>query len=414
MVRRGHLSEYFEGVGVKTLSVVDTTPSKSNQHEVGTTKEMRRFLGCERHRFNVTYLWLGGEQESITEPGSATHYDTRERQPHRRPEWRLYYPSNAVTEVMSAGDTLFLAKRPGDVILFVVTPKGGTIQNQLLWLFGFESEPQLRFQTQEFVGDDDAELDFTARLILDELGIEFEDPNANSLDAIIDRFGTTFPKTVEFSDLARITLPHVDALTDPDAALMAWVSHEEALFRRLERRVIADRVDEGFGSGDALDVESFLSFSLQVQNRRKSRMGRAFENHLGAVFRAFRLKFETQAVTEHANTVDFLFPGSREYHDPHYPADALTTLAAKSTCKDRWRQVLPEAQRVWPKHLITLEPAISIGQTDQMRRERLQLIVPVAIQSSYAVAQRTELLSIAHFIKLVLDRELGQALSEEH
>lgn len=410
-MRRGHLSEYFEGVGVKTLSVVDTTPSKSNQHEVGTTKEMRHFLGCERRRFDVSYLWLGGEQESITDSGSATHYDTREKQPHRRPEWRLYYPSNPVTQVMTAGDTLFLAKRPGDELLFIVTPGSGTIQNQLLWLFGFSSQPQLRFQTQEFTGNDDAELDFTARLILDELGIEYEDPQANSLDAIIDRFGTTFPKTVEFSDLARITLPHVDALADPDAALVAWISHEEALFRRLERRAVADRVEAGFGSGETLDVESFLRFSLQVQNRRKSRMGRAFENHLEAVFRAFRLKFETQAVTEHGNTVDFLFPGAREYHDESFPTAALTMLAAKSTCKDRWRQVLPEAGRVWPKHLVTLEPAISAGQTDQMRRERLQLVVPEAIQSSYTASQRAELLCLADFIKLVLDRELGRALS---
>jgi hypothetical protein len=410
-VRRGHLSEYFEGVGVKTLSLVDTTPSRSHQHEVGTTREMRRFLGCERRRFSVTYLWLGGEQESITDTASATHYDTRENQSHRRPEWRLYYPSNPVTEAMTVGDTLFLAKRPGDELLFIVTPKDGTIQNQLLWLFGFSHQPQLRFQTQEFSGRDDAELDFTARLILDELGIEFEDPHANSLDAIIDKFGTTFPKTVEFSDLARITLPHVDALADPDAALVAWISHEEALFRRLERRAVADRVEEGFGSGATLDVESFLRFSLQVQNRRKSRMGRAFENHLEAVFRAFRLKFETQAVTEHGNTVDFLFPGAREYHDSNYPTDALTMLAAKSTCKDRWRQVLPEAGRVWPKHLVTLEPAISTAQTDQMRRERLQLIVPAAIQSSYTAAQRAELLSLADFIKLILDRELARALS---
>jgi len=111
-VRRGHLSEYFDGVAVKTLSVVDATPTKSNQHEVGTTSAMQRFLGPERCKFDVDYLWLGGEQESISEDGWATHYDTRENQPTRRPEWRMYYPSNAVTEMMNAGDTLFIAKRP--------------------------------------------------------------------------------------------------------------------------------------------------------------------------------------------------------------------------------------------------------------------------------------------------------------
>jgi len=212
---------------------------------------------------------------------------------------------------------------------------------------------------------------------------------------------TTFPTTRVFSDLARLTLPEVNARDNPDAALMAWLTHEEALFRRLERRVVMERLEQGFGAGDTLDVDGFLHFSLQVQNRRKSRMGRAFENQLEAVFRAFDLGFETQAVTEHGNTADFLFPGAAAYHNPLFPDEGLTMLAAKSTCKERWRQVLPEARRIWPKHLITLEPAISTKQTDQMRAERVQLVLPLAIQSSYDREQRTWLLSLSDLIEKV-------------
>lgn len=115
---------------------------------------------------------------------------------------------------------------------------------------------------------------------------------------------------------------------------MAWLTHAEALFRRLERRAVMERLEQGFGASDTLDVDGFLHFSLQVQNRRKSRMGRAFENQLEAVFRAFDLEFESQAVTEHGNTADFLFPGAAAYHDPLFPDDRLTMLAAKSTCKE--------------------------------------------------------------------------------
>lgn len=404
-MKQGHLSEYFEGVAVKTLSGVDATPSKSNQHEIGTTKEMRRFLGEEKRTFDVTYLWLAGEQESITEDGWATLYDTREKQADRGPEWRIYYPSNAVTELMSEGDTLFVAKRPGNSLLFIVTPRGATVQNQLLWLFGFDNQPELSFATQAFDGQADAELDFTSRLILDEIGIEFEDPNANTLDAIIDRFGTTFPKTNEFSALARLTLPQVDARDDPDAALLAWLMHEEAMFRRLERRAVMSRLEGGFGTGESLDVDGFLHFSLQVQNRRKSRMGRAFENHLEAIFLRLELGFDTQAVTEHGNTADFLFPGATEYHDEDFPRERLTMLAAKSTCKERWRQVLPEAQDIWPKHLVTLEPAISTRQTEQMRAERVQLVVPAGIQPSYTAEQRSGLMSLSDFVGLVQQRQ---------
>src|SRR5690606_2121160 len=121
------------------------------------------------------------------------------------------------------------------------------------------------------------------------------------------------------------------------------------------------------------DVDGFLSFSLSVQNRRKSRAGQSLENHLEALFGVSGIRFARGAVTENRNKPDFLFPGAAEYHDPMFPAARLTMLASKSTLKDRWRQVLPEAQRIPDKHLFTLEPGISENQTTQMQAERLQL-----------------------------------------
>lgn len=346
-------------------------------------------------------------QESFSEPGSLTLYDSRENQPLRRPEWRLYYKANAVTEMMAEGETLFLAKRTDGTLLFVVAPPESTVQNQLLWLFGFEAEPKLGFEAHRVAGDEDAELDFAARLILDEIGVEYEDPEANTLDSIIERFGSTFPKTRDFSDLARLTLPGVDARDDPDAALLAWLDHEEAMFRRLERRIVGDRISEGFGSGESVDVDGFLKYSLQVQNRRKSRMGRSFEHHLEAVFRAQELKFDVQVHTEHGNTADFLFPGSIAYHDPDFPTDRLTMLAAKSTCKDRWRQVLPEAARIWPKHLITLEPAISSAQLDQMQAEQLQLVLPAGLHATYVREQASRLMTTAAFVAIIREKAIS-------
>ena len=400
-MKYGYLSDHFAGVAVKTLTGVDAT-AKSNQHEVGTTADMRRFLGEEKREFSTTFIWLGREQDSFSEAGILTLYDSRERQTHRGSEWRLYYRTNAVTETMTESETLFLALRTDGTLLFIVVPPESTVQNQLLWLFGFDSQPQLGFEAHEIGGDEDAELDFAARLILDEIGVEYEDPEANTLDAIIDRFGTKFPGTRDFSDLARLTLPDVDARDDPDIALLAWLTHEEAMFRRLERRVVSERLSEGFGSGAHVDVDGFVQFSLGVHNRRKSRMGYSFEHHLEAVFRAFGLAFERQVKTEQGYTADCLFPGWVNYQDPSFLSGRLMMLAAKSSCKDRWRQVLPEAQRIWPKHLATLEPSISVAQTDQMRAERVQLVVPQAIHTTYQPEQRNWLMSLAGFIDLAV------------
>ena len=399
-MNRGHLSEYFDGVGVKKLSAVDSSPTSSNQHEIGTTAPMRNFLGTEKTRFRVKYIWLSDEQETITDEGWATHYNTREGKP-RSAEYRFYYPSNSVTEIMSTNDTLFLAKRADESILFIVVPQESTIQNQLLWLFGMDEQPGLQFIVQNFDNQYDTKLDFVSRFILDEIGIEFEDPDANSLDAIIDRFGMDFPRTAEFSDLARLTLPGINAKDNADGALLAWLDHEEAMFRRLEKKIVSRRISEGFEDGGEIDVDGFVKYSLSVQNRRKSRMGHSFENHLKAVFDTYNLKYDSQVITEKGKKPDFIFPSAKDYFDEAFSVELLTMLAVKSSCKDRWPQVLPEAERITQKHLATLEPGISSAQTNTMRDSKVQLIVPLAIQSSYSPDQQSWLWCVEDFIKMV-------------
>ena len=400
-MRRGRLRDYFAGVGVKRLSAVDANPGRSNQHEVGTTVDMRRqFLGeDQRRRFPAVYVWLGQDQDGFTADGNATHYNAREHQPHRTPEWRLYYSSNHVTETMREGNMLFLALARDGVLYFIVAPQGSTSERQLSWLF--DLHPTGRAFVSRAVAADEPELDFAARFILDEIGIEFEDPDTDRLDAIIDRFGHDFPRTVEFSDLARLTLPDARAEDDPDVALVAWLSHEEALFRRLERRIVAARIETGFlDANRATDVDGFVRFSLSVQNRRKSRMGQSLEHHLEAVFRAHGIAYARGAVTENNQRPDFLFPGEEAYKAaPEAGHPCLTMLAAKSTCKDRWRQVLVEAAKIPRKHLLTLEPGISSAQTTQMESSDLQLVVPQSIQESYTDEQRAWLWSLAEFIQ---------------
>lgn len=398
-IRRGHLGDYFEGVGVKRLSAVDANPRKSNQHEVGTTAKMRAdFLGeAQSTRFNAVYVWLGEEQEGFSEEGWATHYDTRENDPTRGPEWRLYYPANPITEAMTEGDTLFLAKHQDGTLWFIVAPEGSTSEQQLFWLFGVRPEGR-SFVSRE-VSEDEPRLDFAARFILEEVGIEFEEPDADKLDAIIDRFGLTFPTTTVMSDLARLTMPEVRAEDDPDAALMAWLDHEEAMFRRLERRIVSERLREGFMDGEATDVDGFLQFSLSVQNRRKSRMGHSLEHHLAAVFRAFGIRHDRGKITEHRHKPDFLFPDVAAYQAaPAEGVPGLMMLGAKSSCKDRWRQVLAEAAKISRKHLLTLEPGISEPQTEQMKASALQLVVPLPLHASYTPAQQAWLWNLSSFI----------------
>lgn len=414
IVRRGYLSDHFVAVAAKQLAVVDTITTKSNQHEVTGSKVLRRILGDITRsapkagpdtRFYASYIWLGGEQEALTEEGKLSWYDSRANDPKRSAEWRLYFQSNPVTELMQPGDTLFVARRPDDHILFIVTPDGTDIQSQLLWLFGLSEQPSLAFEQREITRDGSGEVDFAARYILDELGIEAAEPEADLLDGLIERFGLKFPKTRVFSDLARTSLPEVSALDDPDAALLAWMEREELMFRRLERRIVADRIASGFAGPGGADVDGFLKFSLSVQNTRKSRVGLALENHLEAIFTSHGVAYARGAETENKNKPDFLFPGQTEYKNLAFPSGRLTMLGSKSTLKDRWRQVLSEAERIAEKHLLTLSPGLSENQTSEMRAKSLQLVVPKRLHLTYRPAQQGWLMALVDFLKLIRQRQ---------
>jgi hypothetical protein len=414
MIRRGLLSDLFVGVGVKKLAAVDADPSSSNQHEVTGSKPLLQILGDQDrtfpsggtdNRFAATYIWLGGEQEAIAEEGRLSWYDSRRNDPKRSAEWRLYYQSNSITQAMRTGDYLFVARRQSDHLLFIVVPAESTVFSQLLWLFGLEEQPQIQFSVRDISDSQTNELDFAARYILDEIGIELEETETDRLDNLLNQFGNKFPTTRTFSELARSSIAHIDPRDNADAALMAWIEQEELLFRRLERRIVDERLRSGFLEDNVADVDGFLSFSLSVQNRRKSRAGQSLENHLETLFTAHGLRFERGVETESRNKPDFLFPGQSEYRDLAFPSDRLTMLGAKSTLKDRWRQVLNEAVRIKSKHLITLEPGISKNQTDQMQVSSLQLVIPERLHKTFQPVQQKWLLTVKDFLALVISRQ---------
>ena len=404
-MKKGFLSQYFEGVSAKRLSAVEASPDRSNQHEFNGVKALKKLLG-ERRLTDcpARFSWLGKENEGLSEDALVTWYDSRESHPARS-EYRLYFRSNPVMELANEGDLLFIAKRPSGELMIVVVAEGSTVENQLLWLFGVPIQIGLGFEYRDFENGDDIQVDFAARFILEELGIEIEEPEAERLDELLERYGGIFPTTAEFSAFARETLPDVVARDDPDTALLAWMEHEEKLFRRLERHIVSDRLKEGFWSSDGADVDGFISFSLSVQNRRKSRTGYALENHLEELFRAFDIRYERQAITENNSKPDFLFPGAREYHDTKFPTVNLSMLGVKSTCKDRWRQVLAEAARISEKHLFTLEPGISENQTNEMRVNKLRLVLPKGLHETYREMQRSWLMDLREFIDFVREQQ---------
>ena len=405
-MRKGYLSEYFAGVVAKRLSAVEAHPESSNQHEFNGVMPLKQLLGLEKLANRPTrFIWFGDENEGFSEDSSITWYDARERHP-KRTEHRLYFRSNPVMECAGAGDLLIIAKRPSDELMIIVVAKESGEENRLVWLFGLSAgELGTSFTYTDLENGDDQQIGYAARFILESLGMAIEEPEPERLDALLEPFQGVFPTTAEFSGFARSTLPEISPVADPDGALLAWMAHEEKLFRRMEHHAVAQRLRDGFWSGEVADVDGFISFSLSVQNRRKARAGYALEHHLEEIFKTFGLRYDRQAVTEHNSRPDFLFPGAVEYHNQNFPVTGLSMLGVKSTCKDRWRQVLSEAKRIPDKYLLTLEPGISEAQTAEMRASRVQLVLPAELHSTYTDAQKAWIMNVHDFIDHVRQQQ---------
>lgn len=129
------------------------------------------------------------------------------------------------------------------------------------------------------------------------------------------------------------------------------------------------------------------------------------QNQLAALFDSQKLKCEAQAVTEAQNKPDFIFPGSAEYHDPRFDTSLLIMLGAKSTLKERWRQILTEAEKIPRKHLCTLELAISKKQTDEIAKHAVQLVIPEPFQATYTAEQKQQLWTVSAFVEFVRGRQ---------
>jgi hypothetical protein len=400
-MKKGFLSEYFEGVAAKRLTGVEADLVKSNQHEFNGVKVLKELLGKNRLAdCPARFVWLSEENENISENSLVTWYDSRENHPSRS-EYRLYFRNNSVMDLAGESDIMIVARRSDGELMIIVAKADSTVESQLLWLFGVPVQIETRFEYREFETGRNPEVGFAARFILEELGIEIEEPEAERLDNLLERFGGVFPSTAVFSAFARETLPEVVPQDDPDAAILAWMEQEEKLFRRLERYNVEDRLREGFVGTEGVDVDGFIKFSLSVQNRRKSRMGYALENHLEELFRICKIEHDRHAVTENNAEPDFLFPGAKEYQDEFFSVMKLSMLGVKSTCKDRWTQVLPEAARIPEKHLFTLEPSISERQTDKMQAKMVQLVLPKALHASYRKNQQDWLMNLNGFIEMV-------------
>lgn len=247
--------------------------------------------------------------------------------------------------------------------------------------------------------------DETNQLIDIDGSVKPDEKIAQLLQSFVAQFNN-FPETRQMAQGARDCYNNAYGIAEnalrnkPDEVLLNWVDTEYRLFKCMEEKVYADVISKPFGS-----IEAFVQTANEVLNRRKSRAGKSLEHHLADIFTHNELVFEEQAITEDNKKPDFLFPNGECYHNMQFPADDLIVLGAKTTCKDRWRQVLTEADRVDVKYLFTLQQGISKNQLKEMHDSRLTLVVPHKYIASFPQEYQSEISDLKRFISLVRQKQ---------
>jgi len=387
------------GVAQKQLVAVDLPEFGSNQHEFNGVNQLRQLLGKEKISGRLLWYRLFDGSESVEAiEDSYTWYDARENIENRS-EYRLYYGNNDGLRGYQPGDVLFIVAISSPltpILICFVAELNSTWERQLRWLFNLQAPEGATFSTITAEEIRHRSGDVESLALIYELSLEniLPRPATTDIQLVLDRFSGTFPDTKTFSEFARLETQSLPEET-PDRQLLAWLQREEELFRALEGYLVGDRLKDPFDS-----VDEFLSFSLSVHNRRKSRMGHALENHLIAIFDTNEISYSYNQITETPSRPDFIFPSISAYQES-IDGHGIYMLGAKSSCKDRWRQVLSEADKLPEKHLCTIEPGISVSQTNEMSRNGVILVIPEPVQSSYELMQRTIILSIVEFLSLV-------------
>lgn len=242
----------------------------------------------------------------------------------------------------------------------------------------------------------------TNRLIdIEKISAETQEKMA--IQEFINNLEVDFPASDVMSAAARTieerVYNHTEyILKNPDEKIISWTNMEYTLFRALEYTRYRELITKGFQS-----VDEFVKVANIVLNRRKSRAGKSFEHHLSAIFDGNGIAYSSQAVTEGNKKPDFLFPSQTAYHDSSFSTDKIISLAAKTTCKDRWRQILNEADRLKdsPKYLCTLQQGISAAQMDEMQSANVILVVPKPYITAYPKDRRDRIWTLAKFVEYV-------------
>ena len=174
------------------------------------------------------------------------------------------------------------------------------------------------------------------------------------------------------------------------------------------QKVINDEIKKK-GTISFNDLDSFL---LSISQSRKSRAGKAFELIIENLLTKLGYPYSKQVVIEGAKP-DYVLP-SEEYFLKQ-PLDSIL-LTAKRTLRERWRQVVTEANKGYGYFLATIDDGISKNQIELASKNKIFIVVPRALKQSVPHYKESySVITFEEFFENYLDpamRRWGMKVSE--
>ncbi len=182
-----------------------------------------------------------------------------------------------------------------------------------------------------------------------------------------------------------------------DAAHYAYrLSEAEAQGQAL-RQVFGGMVAENAPARDLLDAlvrnASVLDkFCLGIAQGRKARAGSALEGCLSSLFDLLGYPYSSSPVIN--GKPDFVFPSVEHYR--RHATDCIV-FTCKRTLRERWRQIITEGARGAHFFLATLDPDVRAPDLQEMRENRVNLVVPEGIRAA-RYAEHPNVISFESFV----------------
>lgn len=213
----------------------------------------------------------------------------------------------------------------------------------------------------------------------------------------------TMPATAELALLARQKYYAANDLTDlnpfsleapGDVVREISRGTEWELFREYQRRERAVELVRAILGDDPVEhsvselikrlVNSIVEVDrimLSASQQRKSRAGYSFEHHIEAMLEAGGIPFSKQVIMEAKKRPDFVLPSLRHLRSVAEGPAAGLILSAKTTLRERWKQVQREMDAS-DLFLATVDESIAANAIEDMNTLGIVLVVPESLKKS--------------------------------